>query len=121
MRSSSVRMIVNSGRCRSNCAAGYALEYMAAMFWQTLLAWRIFLTRGFDAIHACNPPDTIFLVAWMFRPFGVRFLFDHHDINPELYEAKFGRRDIFYRLLVWLERMTFRTAHVALATNESYR
>lgn len=102
-------------------AFGYLLEYTTALFWQSVLAWRILFTRGFDAIHACNPPDTIFLVGLMFRPFGKRFLFDHHDINPELYEAKFGRRDFFYKLLLWLERMTFRAADVSIATNESYR
>ena len=55
------------------------------------------------------------------RFFGAKFLFDHHDINPELYEAKFGRRDFFWRLMVWLERRTFRAADVSIATNESYR
>jgi glycosyltransferase involved in cell wall biosynthesis len=53
--------------------------------------------------------------------FGKRFLFDHHDINPELYEAKFGKRDFFYRLLRLFERWTFRLADVSIATNESYR
>lgn len=103
-------------------AAGYALEYLAALFWQTLLAWRVFATRGFDVIHACNPPDTIFLVALPFKLlFGRRFVFDHHDLNPELYEAKFAKRDIFYRLLCLLERWTFRLADVSIATNNSYR
>ncbi len=103
-------------------AAGYALEYLAALFWQTLLAWRIFFTRGFDVIHACNPPDTIFLVALPFKLlFGKRFIFDHHDLNPELYEAKFAKRDVFYRLLCLLERWTFRLADVSIATNNSYR
>jgi glycosyltransferase involved in cell wall biosynthesis len=102
-------------------AIGYFVEYTCALFWQSALAWRVFLARGFDAIHACNPPDTIFLVGAMFKIFGVRFLFDHHDINPELYEAKFGRRDMFYRLLLWFERLTFRVADVSIATNESYR
>src|SRR5262249_19872538 len=76
---------------------------------------------GFDVIHACNPPDTIFLIAGFYKLFGKKFLFDHHDINPELYEAKFGRRDFFYRLMRTLERWTFRTANVSIATNESYR
>jgi glycosyltransferase involved in cell wall biosynthesis len=102
-------------------AAGYALEYAAALFWQLVLAWRIYFSRGFDVIHACNPPDTIFLVGALFKLLGKRFLFDHHDINPELYEAKFGRRDLFYRLLCGLERLTFLTADVSLATNESYK
>jgi glycosyltransferase involved in cell wall biosynthesis len=100
---------------------GYAIEYGAALFWMTVLSWRIFLRHGFDAVHACNPPDLLFLVALMFKPFGTRFLFDHHDVNPELYEAKFGRRNVFYRLICWLERLTFLVADVSIATNESYR
>jgi glycosyltransferase involved in cell wall biosynthesis len=100
---------------------GYALEYSAALFWEILLAFRVLSTRGFDAIHACNPPDTIFLVGLLFRLFGKRFLFDHHDINPELYIAKFGRKGFFYYLMILLERLTFMTADIAIATNGSYR
>jgi len=102
-------------------AIGYALEYSVALLWTFVLAWRVLLTRGFDAIHACNPPDLLFLIGGFFKLFGKKFLFDHHDINPELYEAKFGRRDAFYRLLLRLERWTFRTADVSIATNDSYR
>ncbi|MGH6737154.1 MAG: glycosyltransferase family 4 protein [Methyloceanibacter sp.] len=103
-------------------ALAYPLEYVSALLFELWLAWRIFLTRGFDVIHACNPPDTIFLIGGLFKFLaGTRFVFDHHDINPELYEAKFGRRDFFWRLLVWLERMTFKTADVSIATNGSYR
>jgi glycosyltransferase involved in cell wall biosynthesis len=101
---------------------GYALEYGAALFWEFTLAWKVLFTRGFDVIHACNPPDLIFLVGGFFKLFlRKRFLFDHHDISPELYEAKFGRRDRFYRWLVRAERWTFRSADVSIATNESYR
>jgi glycosyltransferase involved in cell wall biosynthesis len=102
-------------------ALGYAVEYATALFWSTVLAWRVYLTRGFDVVHACNPPDLLFLVGGMFKLLGKKFVFDHHDLNPELYEAKFERRDFFYRLMLKLERMTFRTADVSLATNESYR
>ncbi len=102
-------------------AAGYLIEYGTAFFWQTLLAWRVFFGRGFDAIHACNPPDTIFLVAAPFKLLGRRFVFDHHDICPELFEAKFDRREGWlYRALLALERWTFRIADVSIATNESY-
>ena len=100
---------------------GYALEYSAALFWETLLAFRVLFTRGFDAIHACNPPDTIFLIGLLFRLFGKRFLFDHHDINPELYIAKFGRKGFFYYLMILFERLTFMTADISIATNASYR
>ena len=102
-------------------AVGYAMEYGTALFWEFVLAWRVLLTRGFDVIHACNPPDLIFIVGVFFRLLGKRFLFDHHDINPELYEAKFGRRDFFYKLMVWAEWLTFKTAKVSIATNESYK
>jgi len=102
-------------------ALGYVLEYSSALFWEFTLAWRAFFARGFDAIHACNPPDTIFLIGGFFKLFGKKFLFDHHDINPELYKAKFGRRDPFYFLLRLLERCTFAVANVSIATNESYR
>ncbi|MGZ5037022.1 MAG: glycosyltransferase family 4 protein [Usitatibacter sp.] len=102
-------------------ALGYAIEYSLALFWTFLLAWRVLLTRGFDAIHACNPPDLFFLIGGFFKLLGKKFVFDHHDINPELYEAKFGRRDFFWKLMLALERLTFRTADVSIATNESYR
>jgi glycosyltransferase involved in cell wall biosynthesis len=103
-------------------AIGYALEYATALFWEFVLALRVLRRHGFDAIHACNPPDLIFLVGGFFKLFArKRFIFDHHDINPELYEAKFGRRDFFYRLMVMFERLTFRTADVSIATNESYK
>jgi len=102
-------------------AWGYLLEYSAALFWQFYLSFRIMFTHGFDAIHACNPPDNIFIVGGFFKLFGKKFLFDHHDINPELYEAKFGRRDFFYKVMLAWERWTFKTASVSIATNESYK
>jgi glycosyltransferase involved in cell wall biosynthesis len=102
-------------------ASGYALEYSVALFWTFVIAWRVLLTRGFDVVHACNPPDLFFLIGGFFKLLGKKFVFDHHDINPELYEAKFGRRDFFYRLMLRLERWTFRTADVSIATNESYK
>jgi glycosyltransferase involved in cell wall biosynthesis len=105
----------------ASSAAGYALEYADALLWTFLLAWRVLLTRGFDVIQACNPPDLLFLIGRFFKLFGKQFVFDHHDLNPELYEAKFGRRDFFYRLLLRLEKWTFATADLSIATNESYR
>lgn len=100
---------------------GYLLEYGSALFWEMWLASSVALRQGFDVIHACNPPDTIFLIGALFKLFGKRFLFDQHDINPELFEAKFGRRGLMYRFVRLLERLTFLTADVSIATNESYR
>ncbi|HET7598349.1 MAG TPA: glycosyltransferase family 4 protein [Burkholderiales bacterium] len=102
-------------------AAGYLSEYAVALVCSFFLACKVLATRGFDAIHACNPPDLFFLIGGFFKLFGKKFVFDHHDLNPELYEAKFGRRDAFHRLLRQLEYWTFRTADVSIATNESYR
>ena len=102
-------------------ALGYLVEYMAALFWESVYAFWIFVMHGFDVIQGCNPPDTIAFVALLFRPFGVRYIFDHHDVNPELYIAKYGRKDFFYDLLARLESLTFRLSDVVISTNESYR
>lgn len=102
-------------------AAGYLLEYGAALFHETRLAWKIWRKHGFDTIQGCNPPDLIFLIAWQFKLLGKRYIFDHHDINPELYEAKFGKRGFFWKLMVLFERLNFGAATVSIATNNSYR
>lgn len=103
-------------------ALGYLSEYASALWHTFRLAFQVRRERGFDVIHACNPPDLFFLVGGFFKFFeATRFIFDHHDINPELYEAKFGRRGVFWRLLIALERASFRVADVSIATNESYR
>jgi len=100
---------------------GYLLEYSWALTAQFLLSLRVYARTRFRVLQACNPPDTIFLIGLIFKLFGVRFIFDHHDLNPELYETKFQRHDFGYRLVCWAERLTFRTADVSIATNESYR
>lgn len=103
-----------------NSAAGYLREYGSALWNEFRLALKVRRERGIDVLHGCNPPDLIFLVAWALRPFGVRYLFDHHDICPELYEAKFGSKGLLWKAMVVFEWLTFRTALVSIATNESY-
>ena len=100
---------------------GYVLEYGWALAAEFFLALKIYWKTRFRILQACNPPDTMFLIAIFFKLFGVRFIFDHHDLNPELFEAKFGKRGFFYRLVCLAERLTFRAAHASIATNESYR
>lgn len=102
-------------------AMGYLLEYGAALFHETRLAWKIFRKHGFDTIQGCNPPDLLFLIAWQFRLFGKRYIFDHHDINPELYEAKFNKRGAFWKLMVLFEKLNFKSADVVISTNNSYK
>jgi glycosyltransferase involved in cell wall biosynthesis len=100
---------------------GYALEYSVALAMEFWLSLKVLFGRGFDVIHACNPPDTIFMIGAFYKLFGKKYVFDHHDINPELYEAKFGKRGFGRKLLVALERMSFHTADLVISTNESYR
>lgn len=100
----------------------YVAEYATASFWQWWLTWRVLFERGFDVIHACTPPDTLFPIGLAFKLLtGTRFVFDHRDLSPELYAVKFGRRDLVYRLLLRLERCSFRVADVVISANESYR
>ncbi|MEH2174616.1 MULTISPECIES: glycosyltransferase family 4 protein [unclassified Nostoc] len=101
---------------------GYLREYSWAINWQFRLAQRVWRERGFDVIHICNPPDLLFLVAAWFKLFhGISIIFDHHDLSPEMYEAKYRRRDIFYHGLRWAERLTYATADMVISTNESHR
>lgn len=102
-------------------ALGFLLEYSVALFHEMRLATVVYFKHGFDVIHGCNPPDLIFLVALPFKLLGKRYIFDHHDINPELYESKFNRRGPFWNLLKWAEWLTFKTARVVISTNDSYR
>jgi len=103
-------------------ALGYLWEYPWAILMTLLYALIIFARDRFDAIHACNPPDLFFMIGWIFRPFGVRFVYDQHDLCPETFTSRFGRSSGFlFRALQLLERWTYRTSDVVIATNESYR
>lgn len=105
----------------ANSGIDYLWEYGSAIFWWIRLSIKIFTKNRFQIIHGCNPPDLIFIVALLFKPFGVTYVFDHHDVNPELYVAKFGKKDFLYRCLLWFEKLTFKTANYSIATNESYK
>lgn len=99
----------------------YVAEYGAALFWEFVLSLRVLATRGFDVVHACNPPDLIFLVGAFHKfLFGKSFIYDQHDINPEFYEAKFGRRGFLWQALVLLERLTFALSDISIAPNRSF-
>ena len=102
--------------------AGFFVEFVYCWLASLWLALKAYIHRPFHAIHACNPPDTFFALALLFRPLGVKFVFDHHDLCPELYLAKgHARTSLLYRGLVMLERMTLRSADAVIAVNESHR
>ena len=102
-------------------AVAYAREYLHSLIHWFRLARKVRREQGFDVIQGCNPPDLIFLLALWYRWRGVRYLFDHHDVCPELFEAKFRRKGLLYKIMLIWERMTFATASVSIATNESFR
>lgn len=101
-------------------AAGYLREYAQALSWESRLAWRVWRRRRFQVIHICNPPDLLFLVTLPFKLLGVRVVFDHHDLGPELFFEKFGRREPLNTFMRLAERLTFLTADHVISTNESY-
>jgi glycosyltransferase involved in cell wall biosynthesis len=101
--------------------AGYLVEYSLALASQLYLALKAYRRTRFRVVHTWNPPDIMFLIGVFFKLFGARYIFDHLDLNPELYLAKFGGEDFLYRLVCFVERATFWTADVSLATNQSYR
>lgn len=101
---------------------GYLYEFAYCWLRTARLAVREYRQAGFAVIQACNPPDTYFALAALFRPFGVQFVFDHHDLCPEIFEARFGTHgNLLLRALKLLERATFRLADHVISTNESYR
>lgn len=101
---------------------GYVREYSSAL-WNTLrLAIKVRRHERVDIVHACNPPDLLFLVALALRPWGARFVFDHHDLSPELLQVRFpGSRPMLDRMIRMVERLTFAAADAVISTNESYR
>jgi glycosyltransferase involved in cell wall biosynthesis len=100
-----------------NSKFGFVREYASAWLRIAFLTARIFVRHGFAAIQACNPPDVFFLIAWPYQRLGCPFVFDQHDLAPELYVARFGRSDTVFRCLELLERATFRCADHVIATN----
>lgn len=99
---------------------GFIAEYATALWGELGCALKVWRTRGFDVVHLCNPPDLLFLIALPFKLLaGVKVIFDVHDLWPEMFEAKFGRRGMLYWAVRLAERCTLAVADVVMATNES--
>lgn len=101
----------------------YLWEYAYSMAASFMLSLVVFFREGFDAIHAHNPPDTFVFIAIFYKMFGKRFVYDHHDLSPEMYVARFhgGGRPLVYRALIELEKLSCRLADHVIVTNESYK
>jgi glycosyltransferase involved in cell wall biosynthesis len=102
-------------------ALGYAREYAQALWRIRALVRRLQRERPFDVVHAANPPDFLLLAARSARRRGARFVFDHHDLTPELFRSRFGRAGLPHRVLLAIERRAMRSADVVISTNGSYR
>ena len=96
-------------------------EYLSALIGEWRLAWRAWREHRFSIIHLCNPPDLLFLVAWPFKLFGVRVVYDVHDLWPEMFEAKFHHQGFFYWAVRVAERLSYACADLVIATNESVK
>ncbi len=101
---------------------GYLAEFVlawVATFWLSLRVW---FRHGVNVLHVCNPPETYWLLGLFYKALGARFVFDHHDLSPEMYSAKYGgRKGLLYKVLIWMERATYRVADLVIEVNESHR
>jgi glycosyltransferase involved in cell wall biosynthesis len=101
---------------------GFIVEFAWCFAMTALLSVRVALFgRGFDILHICNPPETYWPLAWLWRRLGKVFIFDHHDLSPEMYQAKFGGGGLYLKLLYHFERLTFAVAQVVITTNDSHK
>lgn len=117
-----VRILRYPLRAATGGPLGYLREYPVALFHTLRLALKVRRAGPVDIVHACNPPDLLFLIALVLRPGGTRFVFDHHDLGPEMFLSRFARGGrILYWLTRFVERLTFATADAVISTNESYR
>jgi glycosyltransferase involved in cell wall biosynthesis len=102
-------------------ALAYLREYSTALFHEFRLLFKVHRERGFSIIQACNPPDLIFLAALPFKLMGKRFVYDQHDVSPELFIVKFGRKGLLYRALMLFERLSYMTADQVITANATFK
>jgi glycosyltransferase involved in cell wall biosynthesis len=102
---------------------GHFLEYAIALPVTFILTFVVFFRNGFDVIQSANPPDFFFIIGGFFKIFGKKYIFDHHDLMPEICDSRWKgwKHKVAYHLSVWAEKQTFKTSDWVIATNESYR
>ncbi len=102
----------------ANTYIGYISEYAVAILMTFWLSFKVLFRHGFDVIHAANPPDLFFLIGSFYRLFRKKFVFDQHDLSPEMFRVKFnGKVRSLHKLLLFLERCSYRTAHLVITPN----
>ncbi len=101
----------------------FFIEYTQALIMMLFLSVKVFFKEGFDIIQICNPPDFLFLIALPYKLLGKKIIFDHHDPFPEMFitKKKKKRGHLIYKILIFLEKITFKVSDVVMATNMSHR
>ena len=102
-------------------AAAYLREYSTALFHEARLLIKVHRERGFSIIQACNPPDLIFLVAAPFKLLGKRFIYDQHDVSPELFIVKYENKGFLYKALMVFERLSYAMADFVITANATFK
>ncbi len=105
-----------------NNYVAFIAEYGIALLMTFLLSIKVLFRHGFDVIHAANPPDLFFMIGLFYKPFGKKFIFDQHDLAPEMFLVKFkDRMRVLHKLLNLLARWSYRTAALIITSNESQK
>jgi len=101
----------------------FLIEYTQALIMMFFLSIKVFFKEGFDVIQMCNPPDFLFLIALPYKLFGKKIIFDHHDPFPEMFITKKNKTKshVFYKILLFLEKMTFKISDIVISTNNSHK
>ena len=100
----------------------FIVEYVISLLMTFWLSIKVLFRHGFDAIHTANPPDLFFMIGLFYRPFGKKFIFDQHDLTPEIFKVKFkGRMRVMHKLLNLFSQWSYRTAHLVITSNVSQK
>jgi glycosyltransferase involved in cell wall biosynthesis len=100
----------------------YVAEYTFSLLCTFFLSLKVLFKHNFDVVHAANPPDTFFLIGMFYRLLGKKYIFDQHDLAPEMFLVKFkGRMKLLYKLQIFLEKCSYRTSHLIITTNATQK
>ena len=107
-------------------AKGYIIEYIQSIIKMFLMSFKIFFFKGgFQIVHTANPPDILCIVPFFYKIFGVKYIFDEHDLTPESYLSRYGfndkKKSYMYKILLFFQKISYRLSDVIISTNESYR
>src|SRR5204862_6501167 len=106
----------------ANKYAAHVLEYSISTLMTFLLSFKVWFRHGFDVIHTANPPDLFFVIGLFYRLFGKKFVFDQHDLSPELFQVKFkGSLRFLKKFLIVLEKYSYRSSNLVMASNASQK